>query len=147
MQAVTRKSSCANTQEAYQPRHLPDGGEGTYSGLDRGVPTQVWMGGYLLSGLDRGGSGQVQPGGRGYLGRGEGGYLGWGEGGTLARGGGGYLGWGRGVPWPGGGGYLGRYPPPPPGCGQTDKLKILPPLVLRTRSVINATGSATEQAF
>ena len=37
------------------------------------------------------------------------------------------------------GGYLANYRignPPPPPCGQTHKLKILPPLVLRTRSVI-----------
>ena len=85
-----------------------------------------------------GGGGGTWPGpaGGGYPGRG----------GTLAGGGypgqgGGYPGQGGtlvgGVPWLGGGGvpipaWIGT---PPPGCGQTDKLKILPPLVLRTRSV------------
>ena len=80
--------------------------------------------------------GQVHPGGGGYLARSSrgGGYLGRGEGGYLGRGG--TL--AGGVPWPGGGGYLvrgGRYPPLPPRCGLTDKLKTLPSLVLRTRSV------------
>ena len=103
----------------------PGGGGGTYVAwestyLSRGVPTldggTYLGGGWYLPWPDR------------YLPWLGGTYLGQGTP-TLA---GGYL------PWPGGVPILaGVPPPPPPRCGETNKLKLLPFPILRMRAVIN----------
>ena len=150
----TRKSSCANTQEAHRPwrnKSTLCSGGGGYPGREGGVP---WPGGVpWLRGVPWPGGGILAGGGvpwpGGYPGRGVPwpGGVPWsegypGQGGTLAGGG-----------YPGQGGYPSQVPPPPPpGAGQgstpphqPDEVPPPPPSWTDTQSE-NITSSRTTYA-